>query len=356
MAAHLALLGVVHLLPPRCAVDGDGLVGHARRVGRGRRRSTSRCGRCRSTAGGCPCRRAGGAGPGPPRSRSRTRVVLGLSMPHSSAPLSVTCAVITPLRRKVLSPVRVRRRGGRSVRGGRIGRGADPEDGLELVEGPARGERRGGRRRQHRQRQLAGLDQAELLASLLLDDGVGLELVIEVVESLVLGPQRVELPVALGQGSALSEPRLHGEDEERGHERHDHQHGHRADREPAVAAPAEGRRVVPADGPDGSGGRRSAPLSPSASRPPSNLGRARRRAGAVVGALRLPTAGVEPVASSEAFGLRPRGVGPVTSVRHRTPGPVRPGLGRRRTRRGRPRCAAAGCTWPPGRSGPARRS
>ena len=57
------------------------------------------------------------------------------------------------------------RRAGRAVRGRRAGGGADPEDGLELVEGPARGERRGGRGRQHGQRELAGFDQAELLAA-----------------------------------------------------------------------------------------------------------------------------------------------------------------------------------------------
>ena len=38
----------------------------------------------------------------------------------------------------------------------------------------------------------------------------------------------------------------------------------------------------------------------------------------------------------------------------RRPSRQRPGT--RRSRRARPRCAGAGCTWPPGRSGPARRS
>ena len=38
------------------------------------------------------------------------------------------------------------------------------------------------------------------------------------------------------------------------------------------------------------------------------------------------------------------------------PGPARRRRGTRRPRRGPPRCAAAGCTWRPGRCGPARRS
>ena len=279
-------------------------------------------------------------------------------MPHSSAPVSVTCAVITP------PPAR------RVLRGVRVGttRPAEPsaaapaavrihEDGLELVEGPARGERRGGRGREHGQRELARLDEAELLARLLLHDGVGLELVVEVVEPLVLGPERVELLVALGQGAALPEPRLHGEDEERGDERGDHQHGHRADREPAVAAPSERRRVVAADR-SGRFGRwppQRAALA-VAVRPPRDLRRPRPRAGRVVGALGLPATRRRAGLVVGALGLPAARVDPVSSSISGRRGPARPALDRRPSRRGRPRSAGAGCTWPPGRSGPGRRS
>ena len=69
--AHLAPLVVGHLVPPRRAVDGDDLVGHAERVVRVDIAATSRLGPSRSTAAGCPCRRAAAVGRARRCSRSR---------------------------------------------------------------------------------------------------------------------------------------------------------------------------------------------------------------------------------------------------------------------------------------------
>ncbi len=76
---------------------------------------------------------------------------------------------------------------------------------------------------------------------------------------------------------------------------------------------------------------------------------ARRSPVATSAATRRPSSAVE-VASTPSASIRRRST-PISPDRSRgRPGRRLPG--RRRSRRARPRCAGAGCTWPPGRSGP----